>query len=54
MIIWDNSDRERYAVGFDFLKEREFRRVDFWGVGPINHQEWCTTIFYRQDNCLGI
>ena len=54
VIIWDNSERERYAEAYDFLSEREFKRIDFWGLGPINHQEWCTSIFYRQNNCLGI
>lgn len=54
VIIWDNSDRERYEPGFAFLAESGFRRLDFTGVGPVNITLWCTSIFYRRDNCLGI
>jgi hypothetical protein len=54
VIVWDNSDRNRYAEGFEFLKENGFRRLDFTGVGPVNITMWCTSIFYRPDNCLGI
>lgn len=53
-IIWDNSDREEYAAGYSLLTQAGFRRLDFSGMGPINPQGWCTSIFYRPDNCLGI
>lgn len=54
VIIWDNSDRERYREGYDFLIENGFRRIDFWGLGPINAYEWCTSVFYRKENCFEI
>lgn len=54
VVIWDNSDREKYREGYDFLLCNGFRRIDFWGLGPINPYQWCTSVFYRQDNCLGI
>ena len=24
-----------------------FARIDFWGLGPINPYEWCTSLFIR-------
>jgi hypothetical protein len=54
VVVWDNSDRERYREGYDFLKDRGFRRLDFAGPGPIDYWPWMTSVFYRNDNCLGI
>jgi hypothetical protein len=54
VIVWDNSDRERYQHGYDFLKERGFRRLDFAGPGPVDFWPWMTSVFYRDGNCLSI
>jgi hypothetical protein len=54
VIVWDNSDRDLYREGYEFLEGRGFRRLDFWGMGPINIVSSCTSIFYRPDNCLGV
>lgn len=54
VIIWDNSDRELYNEGYDFLIANGFKRIDFWGMGPINAYAWCTSIFYREANCFNI
>jgi hypothetical protein len=54
VIVWDNSDRERYQEGYALLGDKGFRRLDFWGVVPGGVKEISTTIFYRQENCLGI
>lgn len=54
VIIWDNSERERYAEGYAFLQENGFRRLDFWGLMAILPVESCTSVFYRERNCLGI
>lgn len=54
VIIWDNSDRDDYAEGYTFLINNGFRRIDFWGMGPINAIGWCTSVFYRTENCMGI
>ncbi len=54
VILWDNSEREEYIPGTEFLKAQGFRRIDFWGMGPINLGQSCTSIFYRTENCLGI
>ncbi len=54
VIIWDNAERERYEEGYAFLREHGFRRIDFWGLVAILAGESCTSVFYRDANCLGI
>ncbi len=46
-IVFDNSDRDFYQAGDDALTEAGFRRIDFWGPGPINPYGWCTSIFTK-------
>ena len=54
VVLWDNSDRKKYRPGYDLLAEAGFGRLDFWGMGPLSTRRWCTSIFYRSDNCLAI
>jgi len=54
VIIWDNSEREKYIEGYELLKKHGFKRIDFYGMGPINSYAWNTSIFYRDKNCFGI
>jgi protein-L-isoaspartate O-methyltransferase len=54
VIIFDNSEREEYKEGYEFYKKKGFKRLDFYGMGPINTYEWCTSVFYRSKNCLKI
>lgn len=54
VIIWDNSDREEYTEGYEYLLRNGFKRLDFEGMGPVNVSPWCTSIFYKEENCLGL
>lgn len=54
IIILDNSNRENYTEAFTFLKETDFRYINFWGMCPGASILSCTTIFYRNNNCLSI
>ncbi len=54
VVVWDNSDRDEYEEGYEFLLREGFKRLDFWGLGPISTREWCTSVFYRIQNCLSI
>jgi len=54
VIIWDNSDRDCYKEGFNYLLNCGLKKIDFEGMGPVNPYSWTTTIFYKEDNCLGI
>jgi hypothetical protein len=46
-ILFDNSDRQEYAMAYGMLHEAGFARVDYWGTGPVNPYEWCTSLFMR-------
>lgn len=53
-IVWDNSDRRRYDEGYSFLRKNGFKQLNFWGTGALVLNQWCTSVFYRPNNCLGI
>ena len=52
--VCDNTDEIGDRPGYDLLHQAGFKRLDFWGVGPQLPLEWCTSIFYRPNNILGI
>ncbi|MES2837880.1 MAG: FkbM family methyltransferase [Bacteroidota bacterium] len=54
VIVYDNSQLEEYKSSIDFLLSKNFKRIDFWGLTPIIAHNNCTSIFYRENNCLGI
>ncbi len=54
VVVWDNSERARYAPGLAQLTDAGFRRLDLHGLGPVNPYAWCTSILYRDGNCLGL
>jgi hypothetical protein len=54
VMVWDNTDESGDRDGHEFMEASGFKRLDFWGFGPLMVRESCTTIFYRPDNCLGI
>ena len=47
IIVFDNSDRWQYNSAFRILNAAGFRRIDYYGPGPVNPQEWCTSLFVR-------
>jgi len=51
VIVWDNTNRERYRSGMDSLTTQGFRRIDFFGFIPMGERPSITSIFYRPDNC---
>lgn len=54
VVVFDNSERERYREGIDFLKAQGFKHIDFRGLPPGSVRQSQTTVFYRSLNCLGI
>jgi len=46
-VLFDNSDRWQYNAGFRALAAQSFRRIDYYGPGPVNVIEWCTSIFAK-------
>jgi len=47
LVLLDNSDRPESATAIALLVEMGFRRIDFWGLGPVNPYGWCTTLFFK-------
>ena len=54
ILILDDSERDEYTQGIEFITNNEFKRIDFWGIAPGILFKKCTTIFYKNNNCLGI
>jgi len=54
VIIIDDTERHEYDKATAFLREKGFKRIDFWGTAPTVYYLRCTTIFYKNNNCLGI
>jgi hypothetical protein len=54
IIVLDDSEREFYNEGIDFLLKKGFKELSFTGISPGLFYRKSTTVFYRPDNCLGI
>ena len=54
IIIFDDSERDRYAEGINFLISKGFRQVPFVGMAALRLTKHETSIFYRDNNCLGL
>ena len=54
VIILDDSFREEYKISFQFLAQKGFKKLNFWGMTPIVATKSCSTIFYKENNVLGI
>lgn len=54
VIILDDSERVDYAEGIKYLLDSGFKRLDFSGIAPGIFFRKCTTIFYKDKNCLNI
>lgn len=54
IVMLDNSERADYHASFEFLKEKGFKKMDFWGMTPIIAEKSCTTFFYRANNIFDI
>jgi hypothetical protein len=50
----DDSERKEYKKGIEYLQQSGYRKIDFWGIAPGIFFNKCTSIFYRDKNCLGI
>ncbi|HJP62280.1 MAG TPA: hypothetical protein VJ844_02505 [Mucilaginibacter sp.] len=54
VVVLDDSEREFYREGVDFLLKKGFKQLAFSGVSPGLFYEKATSIFYKPENCLGI
>lgn len=54
VIILDDSERSSYIDAIQYLINNGFKKIDFWGISPGLFYKKNTTIFYKNNNCLGI
>lgn len=54
VIVLDNSERESYKAGIDFLVEKGFKHLYFSGIVPGLFYRVTTSVFYKEGNCLDI
>lgn len=54
VLLLDDAEREKYKKAFIFMKEKGFKHIPFSGIaiGAIHAKN--TTVFYKDNNCLGI
>ena len=53
-LFLDDSQREKYQDGIDFMLQHGFRVLHFEGMKPKGTGMNRTSVFYRDGNCLGI
>ncbi|MDQ0637035.1 hypothetical protein QF042_000600 [Pedobacter sp. W3I1] len=54
VLVLDDSEREAYNPARVLLKAQGFKEISFSGISPGLFYEKATSVFYKQDNCLGI
>jgi hypothetical protein len=54
VIILDDSEVDAIREGIERMLRHGFKKLDFIGLKPASPRGVRTTVFYRNDNCLGI
>lgn len=54
VIIFDNTDRTCYEEAYLLLLNLGYKRLDFFGIGPLVQIKTCTSVFYKKNNVLEI
>lgn len=54
VLVLDDSERNEYKEGVEFMINEGFKKLDFWGIAPTILFKKCTTLFYRENNCLKV
>lgn len=54
IVIVDNSDWPSLADELARTQRAGFRRLELYGLGPVNGHPWGTSILYREGNLLGL
>jgi len=54
VILLDDSHRDKYQEGIDFVKENGFKALNMEGLKARGFSIERTTIFYREGNCLEV
>lgn len=54
VVVLDDSERDKYKQAVDFLINSGFKHLSFSGISPGLFYRKSTSVFYKNDNCLGI
>ena len=54
IIILDDSQRNNYKEGIDFLLKNDFKHIFFSGVSAGTYKKKWTSVFYKDNNWMGI
>lgn len=54
VIVLDDSERDFYKEGINFLIGKGFKELSFSGISPGLFYRKSTSVFYRANNCLNI
>jgi SAM-dependent methyltransferase len=54
VVVLDDSERDFYSEGIDFLKSQGFKQLSFSGISPGLFYNKATSVFYKANNCLNI
>lgn len=54
ILVLDDSEREEYSEVYDVLAQEGFKNIGFTGISPGCFYNKMTTIFYRDNNCVGL
>lgn len=54
IIIFDDTNREKYRSGIQFLRSAGFKQLPFRGFSPIEFMPCETSVFYRPENILNL
>ncbi|PGF17140.1 hypothetical protein CP556_14105 [Natrinema sp. CBA1119] len=54
IIILDDAQRQKYKTGKQKLRDEGFSHIEFEGLKPINRMPAKTSVYYRENNCLGL
>jgi hypothetical protein len=54
IVVLDDAERKQYYGGIQYLREKGFNQIEFWGMAPGQLYKKCTVILYRPNNCIGI
>ncbi|MGZ3764547.1 MAG: FkbM family methyltransferase [Mucilaginibacter sp.] len=54
VVVLDDSERDFYKAGVDFLVKSGFKHLSLSGISPGLFYRKSTSVFYKAENCLGI
>lgn len=54
VVVLDDSERLEYRDGINYLLDQGFKQIPFSGISPGLFYYKSTTVFYKENNCLGI